>query len=211
MDTARLYALIAQLGSLVEEERLQAILGLSPADKRAIPHLIAVLRNPGEAPWLRGDAAEGLRLSNKKTMVIRALVDCSVDPSAEVRFWCVFALGYFVRRRKTATIVRRALEARLGDLEYPPGWWPIGLEALAMLERCSNSRLPLDRMFRETMLGAMKDPLRYPIQWRWACCYWYDSLAGTEASGQALYSAAIDKIVAAGFEPVNFGRTNTRL
>jgi len=49
-----------------------------------------------------------------------ALVKFSEDPSAEVRFWCVFAIGQrFVRRRKTRLAVVRALEALLGDLECP--------------------------------------------------------------------------------------------
>jgi len=184
MDTAHLYALVAQLASTLQEERFKAIQGLSiRVDKRAIPHLIAVLRNPSEAPSLRGDAAEALRLSHKKKKIIRALVECSTDPSAEVRFWCVFTLGHFVRRRKTPTMVRRALEARLDDLEYPRDWWPIGLEALAMLEQCRTSRLPLNRMFRETILDTMKDPLRNPTHGRWADCYWHDSLALKKPGG----------------------------
>jgi hypothetical protein len=212
VDTARLYALIAQLASPVEEERFNAIKGLSVrVDKRAIPHLIAVLRNPSEVPSLRGDAAEALRLRTKKKMITQALAECSADPSPAVRFWCVFSMGHFVRRRKTPTIVRRALEARLDDLEYPRGWWPIGLEALAMLQHCRTSRLPLSQMFLKTILEAMKDPLRNPVRWLWADEYWCDSVARKEPGGWALWDASIEKITAAGFDLVTFGRTNTRL
>ncbi len=95
---------------------------------------------------------------------MKALVECCADGSAEVRFWSVFALGAFVRsrrRRKTPLIVVRALEARLGDLEYPDiiGYWPVGLEALAMLQGCRQTRYPIKALFRETILKVMREPL----------------------------------------------------
>ena len=138
-----------------------------------------------------------------------ALVKSSEDPSAEVRFWCVFALGSsFVRRRKTRLAVVRALEARLGDLECPEiiGYWPVGLEALAMLQGCRQTRYPIVALFRETMLKVMHDPLNHASKWGWANCYWRDDLAESVEEGQRLQTAAAYKVSDAGFDPMTFGR-----
>src|SRR6266702_523005 len=134
-DLARLWSLVAHLDSNEQKERLDAAyrLGLE-RDKRVLPHLIRVLRNHDESPMVRGQVAESLK-SYRKKKTIKALVDCSADASAEVRFWCVFSLGTFVRRRKTPLVVVRALEDRLGDTDSPDdrgNWWPVGLQALAM-------------------------------------------------------------------------------
>ncbi len=130
------YSLVAALDAQEEHERFDAVYNLGwGRDKRAIPYLIRVLRNRQETSSIRGQAAEGLSLLGKRK-AIRPLVECSADDSAEVRFWCVFALGNFVRRRKTPAIVVRALEERLQDNECPDdrgNWWPVRLEALAML------------------------------------------------------------------------------
>ena len=205
METAKLYKLIAQLHSENEEERYRAAYELN-WDKRAIPHLIGVLRNRDESPRVRGQAAENLR-NWRKRKVMRALVEASADPSAQVRFWSVFALGSFVGRRKMSRATVGALEARLGDLECEgeSGFWHIGLEALAMLENYRPSRLPYRQLFMETILAVMRDPLRHPTKWHWANCYWQDRFAGSEKLGRALHEAAIQKIVGAGFEPFRIG------
>ncbi len=155
-------------------ERRQAVHGLY-RDKRGIPYLLRVLADRSESSITRGDAAELLRFT-RKPKAIKALVEFSEDPSAEVRFWCVFALGHFVRRRKTRLAVVRALEARLEDLEYPDiiGFWPVGLEALAMLRRCRQTRYPIEALFKETILRVMRDPLNHASKWEWANCYWQD-------------------------------------
>ncbi len=50
---------------------------------------------------VRGQAAENLTLfRTRKRKIAMVLVDSSADASAEVRFWCVFGLGHFVRREK---------------------------------------------------------------------------------------------------------------
>ena len=206
-DSARLWSLVAQLDSNAPKERLDAAhnLGLE-RDKRVLPHLIRVLRNHGESPMVRGQVAESLR-SYRTKKTIKALVDCSADASAEVRFWCVFGLGHFVRKRKTPLVVARALEERLGDIESPDdrgNWWPIGLEALAMLRGYKKSRFPIEQIFRETILRVMREPLNHSHQWRWADCYWDDALAGSVPEGRMLYETALRQIREAGFEPVSF-------
>src|SRR6267142_515136 len=94
------YSLVAALASQEERERFDAVYKLGwGRDKRAIRCLIRVLRNRHETASIRGQAAESLSLLGKRK-AIRPLVECSTDGSAEVRFWCVFGLGHFVRRRK---------------------------------------------------------------------------------------------------------------
>jgi hypothetical protein len=206
MESAEFYSLVAKLGSTEEMERQKAVHGLY-RDKRGIPYLLRVLADQSESPIIRGDAAELLKFS-KGRKVLTALVKFSADPSAEVRFWCVFALGSFVRWRKTRLPVVRALEARLGDLECPDiiGFWPIGLEALAMLQGCRQTRYPVEALFRETLLNVMRDPLSHPSKWGWANFYWHDEIAGSVEEGKALQTAATQKLSDAGFDPMTFGR-----
>jgi hypothetical protein len=206
MESAKFYSLVAKLASTDETERRNAIHSIY-RDKRCIPHLLRILADDSEAPITRGDAAELLKFwRNRKVMT--ALVKFSADASAEVRFWCVFALGSFVRRRRTRLAVVKALEARLGDLDCPDiiGFWPIGLEALAMLQRCSQTRYPIEALFRETILTVMRDPLHHPSKWGWANCYWHDGIAGSIEEGQTLQAAAAYKVSDAGFDPMTFGR-----
>jgi hypothetical protein len=211
IDSIRLGALVAQLDSNEPMERLDAVYKLgSGRDRRAIPHLIRVLKNHDESPMVRGQAAESLTMfRTRRRKVAMALVDSIADASAEVRFWCVFSLGQFVKKRKTPLPVIRALRARLTDTESPDdhgNWWPVGLEALAMLRGHKKSRFPIEQMFKETILSVMRNPLDYRDQWRWADCYWDDGIAGSEIEGRALYDAALQKITEAGFEPVRFGQ-----
>jgi hypothetical protein len=208
MESAEVYSLVAKLASVEEMERRQAVHSLY-RDKRGIPYLLQVLADRSESPITRGDAAELLKFSRKRK-AIEALVKFSADPSSEVRFWCVFALGSFVRRRKTRLAVVRALEARLGDLEYPDiiGFWPIGLEALAMLQGCRQTRHPIETLFKETMLKVMGDPLNHASKWGWANCYWRDGIAESVDEGERLQTAAAYKLSDAGFDAVTFGRSS---
>src|SRR5258705_1120904 len=100
MDSSHFYSLVAQLDSENEAERLDAVYRLDPSrDKRAVSHLLRVLRDQGESPRVRGQAAENLKFSRKKK-TMKTLVECCADGSAEVRFWSVFALGAFMRSRR---------------------------------------------------------------------------------------------------------------
>jgi hypothetical protein len=206
MESAEFYSLVGKLGSTDEMERQNAVHRIY-RDKRGIPYLLRVLADKSESPIIRGDAAELLKFWRKRK-VMAALVKFSADPSAEVRFWCVFALGSFVRRRRTRLAVVRALEARLGDLECPDiiGFWPVRLEALAMLQRCRQTRYPIEALFRETILKVMRDPLSHPSEWDWANCYWRDEIAGSVEEGQKLQTAAEYTLSDAGFDSMTFGR-----
>lgn len=167
MESAEFDSLVAKLGSGDQVERQVAVHSLD-GNKRGIPYLLCILADQSEPPIIRGAAAEILRFWRKRK-VITALVNFSADPSAEVRFWCVFALGSSVRRRKTPLAVVRALEARLGDLDNPEisGYWPVGLEALSMLRGCRQTRYPIETLFREAILNTMSDPLQHRSRWDW--------------------------------------------
>ena len=145
-----------------------------------------------------------------KRKAIKALILCSSDESAEVRFWCVFALGqYRWHRNKPRLEVVRALEARLQDDASPDArgnWWTVGLEALAMLCRASRRHFARE-LFREAILRVLRDPLRHPGQWRWAD--WYVSDLHSEPEVRDLFDAAMAMIQEAGFDTVSFGQQKT--
>jgi hypothetical protein len=205
--------LIAALQDPLEARRYGAAyaLGSSRRDGRAIKPLIRTLLNKLETPRVRAQAAESLGYQEKRK-ALPALIECSTDESAEVRFWCVFAMGPCRRRfrgTRTPFPVIRALEARLDDCEAPEAgdYWAVGLEALAMLKSAAPWH-PAAKVFRETMLRILKDPLNHREQWQWAACYvdiW-------DLAYRGLFDAAIQTIHAAGFESVRFGceRTNER-
>jgi hypothetical protein len=206
MKTEELNSALADLRSTDADRRGNALgrLGFS-RDKRALPHVIRVLRDRNEAPSVRGDAAESLKdWRGRKAM--RTLVECSAEPSADVRFWCVFALGQgWVGRRNEPLVVTRALEARLEDRELPWGctWWPVGLEALAMLQGSRRSRLPLASMFNHKMQQTLRDPLGNRDQWQWVRCY-VDARHDHHAY-DALFQHASQVIRGAGHNPDEFG------
>lgn len=121
-------------------------------DARAIDPLIAVLRNPEESVKVRGLAAECLSYTGNYRSV-PALIESSRDPSPDIRFWCVFALGFFRRHlhHKARSPAIHALMARLNDHAYPEAsmHWTVALEALAMLAS-NNSRSPENELISAT-------------------------------------------------------------
>lgn len=209
-DPADVRGLQKALGDPLEARRYAAAyaLGFSRSDKRAVSPLIRVLENQQETPRVRAQAAECLGMLGKRK-AMGALIQCSADESAEVRFWCVFAMGQNWRRRgKRPLAVIRALEARISDAESPDdrgNYWAVGLEALAMLQG-KGCAPPHYHLFRETMLSVLRDPLSHRDQWQWAACYWdtYDLRA--EVDSRTLFDAAVQAIHVAGLDPVTFGR-----
>ena len=176
----------------------------SKLDKLAITHVIRILRNVDETALVRGRAAETLMCCRKK-LAMRALVELSTDPYPEVRFWCVFSLGRYVKHRKTPRIVVLALEQRLLDNEYPAtnGYWPIKLEALAQLRSYKKSR---KQEFRETILSTLRDPISNHEKWQWVNRYWDSS---EEAGHRPIFDEAVLKICKSGYDPASFGRSKT--
>ena len=78
----------------------------------------------------REEAAESLSYVGTRETV-EALIGALGDPEPRVRFWAVFGLGGICRTDERAT---RALETMLDDPGEMPGYWSVGLEALAMLQ-----------------------------------------------------------------------------
>jgi hypothetical protein len=217
-DPADVPGLQKALSDPLEARRYAAVyaMGFSRRDGRAVSPLIRVLENRQETPQIRAQAAECLGMVGKRK-AIRALIQCSTDESAEVRFWCVFAMGQYSwghRGRKRPLSVVSALEARLSDGERPDdrgNYWAAGLEALAML-RGAGARHTATRLFRETMQSVLRDPLNHRERWQWAASYWNPSeaFAGidgriylTQRFGRSKMPASIPSVLAAD-EPGSF-------
>ena len=97
--------------------------------------LIACLANRNEQADIRAQAAECLAYVNRRSSREPLLI-AAEDPHPTVRFWAVFALGSAGCLRGDPQ-ARAAVEGALGDDALPatPGYWPIRLEALALLNR----------------------------------------------------------------------------
>jgi len=216
-DPSDVPALIAALKDPLEARRWGAVyaLGSSRLDRRVVAPLVEVLLDKRETPRVRAQAAECLGATGSRK-ALRALIECSTDESAEVRFWCVFALGQCGRRcrrrrHKPPMRIVRALEARLEDHACPDtrGYWPIRLEALAVLYG-TGMRHPARDTFREEMLAVLQDPLQHPVKWPWAAWYWDIFDLASQSEARSLFDAAIQTIHKAGFDPVQFGRESLK-
>jgi hypothetical protein len=188
--------LLDALSDGVEARRWGAVyvLGFARREPRAVIPLMNVLLDRTETVWVRSEAAEALgSLGHQRA--IKALIRCSPDPSPDVRFWCVFALGQITafRRKKLTRAGIRALESRLSDTALPndKGWWPIRFEALAMLNGKSTK---CSQIFSEEMARVLDDPIAHADLWPWAAFYADDN------------TEAIKKIAAAGLDPQVLGR-----
>jgi HEAT repeat protein len=106
---------------------------IMPVGRQATKALIAALVDKSQPCDVREQAAESLAYSwNRRA--IEPLISVLSDPDVRIRFWSVFALGSIGQQHPERRIVE-ALESMLGDNESPPGWWPVGREALAMLAK----------------------------------------------------------------------------
>lgn len=116
------------IGALKDKEEIRRLgaayaLGFSRREPRAVIPLMNVLLDRTETVRVRSQAAECLGcLGHRKA--IKSLIRCSREPSPDLRFWCVFALGQISRRKKLTRAGIRALELRLSDQAFPEerGW-----------------------------------------------------------------------------------------
>jgi len=82
------------------------------------------LSDKSESPQVRAFAAEALVVIHRKVthgVLLRNLK----DSSAEVRFWCAYALGE-IQDRKALSTLRRLAE---NDNRAVKGWWTVSKEA----------------------------------------------------------------------------------
>lgn len=190
--------LIEALKDKEEIRRLGAVyaLGFSRREPRAVIPLMNVLLDAAETARVRSQAAECLGCLQHRR-AIKALIRCSRDPSPDLRFWCVFALGQITAfsRKKLTRAGIRALEVRVLDYGWPEegGWWPIRYEALAMLDRKSPE---YSLLYREELARVLADPIANAELWPWASFY---------ATAEEMREA-IEKIAAAGLDPVRLGQ-----
>jgi HEAT repeat protein len=87
--------------------------------------LLRVVKDPGQPPGVRGDAAEALTNFQDARAVPTLLAQLG-DPSPEVRFWAVFALGVLGGPEVVPELERVAAT----DDGVAPGWWSVRKEAL---------------------------------------------------------------------------------
>src|SRR3954471_17794718 len=104
-------------------------LGLLRPGKRVIDSLIRVVAHARELLSVGGVTAESL---NGYTDAVPALVSAVNDNAVDVRFWAVWALGAQSGKQLQQKL-EPLLAAKLLDEAIYPGFWSVGLEALAML------------------------------------------------------------------------------
>jgi HEAT repeat protein len=109
--------LIAALKDPLEQRRWGAVyaLGFSRQDRRAVVPLVEVLLDKRETPRVRAQAAECLGMIGRRK-ALKPVIECSTDDSAEVRFWCVFALGAVLAKMPAA-----ATQTAITDCSCPGG------------------------------------------------------------------------------------------
>ena len=96
---------------------------------RVISTLLDVLGSD-DAPRVRAQAAESvaqhlrLRKGRTRARAERVLIEHLADPSADVRFWCAYALGTI-----KAVDAVPALRELARDRTMVSGWWRVGTEA----------------------------------------------------------------------------------
>ncbi len=103
-------------------------------DRRAVKPLIHVVRNRRASPRLRGQAAEALGylfMFQTGRLALSTLLKELEDPSPEVRFWSVFALGQMGNRKAIPALTEILQE----DKAILPGWWSIAKEAKAAIRQ----------------------------------------------------------------------------
>lgn len=203
-NPAHIPPLLEALSDPLEARRWGAIyaLAFSRSDKRFATSLIRILLNKGETEKVRTQAAECL--ANEPTSkAVWPLIHSSRDRSADVRFWCAFALGHQFRRSSNRRRkILRALEALLTDQTIPKQWlgWSVGMEALAALQMLDPTH-PTHPRYEELIRHALKDPLGYPELWRWATFYVNDpKFADLERKARKALKIA-------GFDPQIFPHT----
>ena len=107
--------------------RIEACHGLGHRWSGKVPASIfyPIVSSPDEDPNLRGYAAEGIgirvprRPKSEMRKAVEVLLPCLDDPSAEVRFWAVFALAA-MNARPALPKLRRL--ARKDHADGPFGW-----------------------------------------------------------------------------------------
>ena len=197
-NSAHVPVLLGALQDPIESRRWGALHNFQcRKDKRIATPVIRVLLDSAETIWVRGQAAEVLA-RERTSKAIWPLIETTRAPSAELRFWSVFALGQQGCHRRSAHRTRKiiqALEARLEDHLTPEYWldWTVDLEALAAIEHLDEGHYS-NRRFHTLMQQAFDDPFEYPELWRWARFYHAGQLV--EASKRANKVLKI-----AGFDP----------
>ena len=98
-------------------------------DHRSVDALLATMADRNEDPRIRGMAAEALT-GVQERRAVPYLIAALDDPSVEVRFWAVFALGQFGDPAALGALERLAQT----DDAVLPGWRSVKEEAAAAIK-----------------------------------------------------------------------------
>jgi len=123
-----LAALVSDRGDAEMVRRLAAqalgmVLGRSDVPE-ARDALLRVVKDADEPPEVRGDATEAL-IYFRDERAVPTLLEQLADPSPEVRFWAIFALGHLAGPEVIPTLQHLAET----DDTVVPRWWSIRKEA----------------------------------------------------------------------------------
>lgn len=131
-----------------EAEAAVYALGACRVARRRLADVVDLLADiavdPSVPVTVRGLAAEGIgsQLAFSKQARLRRLATvrltrCLADPDPHVRFWSAFGLGQLGARS-----ARGALRRLANDQTVVDGWWSVGVEAAAALDRIEGRALP---------------------------------------------------------------------
>jgi HEAT repeats len=103
---------------------------------RTVRALESVVRNKSESPRVRGEAAEALAHSHRKTSHTVLLAGLN-DPSKDVRFWCAFSLGEMAEKRALPSLKRLAAT----DRRVVKGFHSVAKEAADAIENIQKGNV----------------------------------------------------------------------
>jgi HEAT repeat protein len=138
---------------------------MQPPSRKAARALAECLADRTQPQPVRVEAAESLAYAGNRS-TINALISAIDDADVAIRFWAVFGLGSSCGAETRAA---KALESRLNDDKFPPGWWSVGKEALAMLGRVMRPPLAeYSKRLRDEINCVLSDPTSSDEDQRWA-------------------------------------------
>ena len=143
---------------------------IHPSNGSAARALAECVCDVSQTLAVREEAAESLAYVGTYQTIDPLISVMRRDPEAGVRFWAVFGLGGSGRGEAR---VEAALESMLTDTESPAGeWWPVGMEALAMLGAGRLSQNRYRALFIRELQRIQSDPDRATEgDRRWASFY----------------------------------------
>jgi len=149
-------------------------LGWMPRTRSCVAKALSeALTDVSQPVAVREEAAESLAYRSSRSS-IPSLISVLHDPSVQIRFWSVFALGNIRNRRNGHSYpeVVTPLETMLSDHHsLNEKWWTVAREALAMLGQLSPPIPKWKEQFRQELRQATETVDATAEDHRWAQFY----------------------------------------